>query len=101
MHMGLIQVGLLYSLSLLCYVLLSAVVGPLAARAGNLLTLTLGLLISGASFILLAPSDHFSFPLSLLPFLAQHERAAAISLAAVALCLMGFGHQTWTLTRSP
>jgi len=85
------EVGLVYSSSLLTYAFLSVFAGPIANALGDLPALSLGLLLSAAGLIILAPLQTFEFPLSLVPFLAQHTRTGSVAQAIAAMCLLGVG----------
>ena len=85
------EVGLVYSSSLLTYALLSVFAGPITNALGDLPALVLGLVLSAAGLIILAPTPTFDFPLSLVPFLAQRTRTGAVAQAIGAMCLLGVG----------
>ena len=88
-----VQVGLVYSSSLLTYTILSACAGPLASRIGNAVALTAGLVLMALSYLTLAPvPGPFNLArLSLLPFLEVVTPAEALALAISSLCGMGLG----------
>lgn len=89
------HVGLVYSCSLLVYSFVSLYAGAIAARAGNLATLTVGMLLTACSYFTLAPvPGEFDLSrLALVPFLerAVTDHQLAIILATTSLSVMGFG----------
>ena len=85
--------GLVCSSSLLSYEIVSGMIGRVARRVGDRLTLTIGMVVSGVGFFALGPSDQFELPLSLVPSFARaaSSRSSAVALATAALLTMGLG----------
>ena len=77
-----VEVGLLLSMAVLVYALVSVVSGFLASRLGNGPQLAVGLLLMALGFVALGPTP-------LLP--ARFAPPRAVGTVAAALCAVGFG----------
>lgn len=84
-----VQVGLVYTFSVISFALFSVVSGEIAGKVGDLNMVFWGLIITGLSYCFIAPPKEFAGPLSIFSF--AYTETGKVQVVLVSMLVGGIG----------